>query len=644
MTFIQVAATHYGMAISPRFLDDLRARITLSDVVRKRVRLTRAGREFKGCCPFHNEKSPSFYVNDDKQFYHCFGCGAHGSVIDFTMRHDNLSFPEAVESLATLVGMQVPKSAPEDIEKAKKEKSLYSLMDDAAKWMEEQLRLPANKVAYDYMRDRGVPDDVIGAFRIGYAPNDRQLIRKYLLGLGYTDEQMIEAGLVKTSENSKEPYAFFRERVMFPVPDRRGRIVAFGGRVLPDHLRAPDRGDYKPAKYINSTDTPLFHKGKMLYGEPHARMAANEDQPIIVVEGYLDVIACFRAGYRGAVAPLGTALTEDQIMVLWKMIPNEDSKIPVLCFDGDAAGRRAASRACERIIPLLKPGHSAKIAFLPEGEDPDSLVKAKGKEALQTVLDGSMNLVDFVWLDHTEGKNFDTPESRAGLERALDGTVSRITDRTVQHYYRDAFRAKLRKSFAPEQGQGGSSAYPRQTYQRNGGGGSSYSGGRFGRPQVPPPITQLRRPSFKSNSMVPMALLAAAINNPAIVQDVEEELGQLHFSENGLDRLRQAVLSTLGRDPDLDVEGLKTHLLEQGFEMELGHILSGFVLTHASFSRISADAGAVLTGWRGAWKAMQDQTAQVDLDQAILAMKENPCEENENRLNALRELRRNSEG
>ncbi len=542
------------MSIPPRFLEDLRARITLSDVIRKHVRLTRAGREFKGCCPFHNEKTPSFYVNDDKQFFHCFGCGAHGSVIDYVMRHDNLSFPETVETLAALAGMQVPRSAPEDIEKAKKEKSLYNLMDDAAKWMEEQLRLPANKVPYQYMRERGVPDDVIASFRIGYAPDDRQAIRKHLTGLGYTDAQMIEAGILKTSDKSKEPYAFFRERVMFPVPDRRGRIVAFGGRILPDHLRAPDRGDYKPAKYINSTDTPLFHKGRMLYGEPHARMAAADEQPIIVVEGYLDVIACFRAGYRGAVAPLGTALTEDQIMVLWKMIPSDESKVPILCFDGDNAGRRAASRACERLIPLLKAGHSAKIAFLPEGEDPDSLVKAKGKDALQAVLDGALNLVDFLWLDHTEGRSLTTPEERASLSHTLEGISARITDRTVQHYYREAFREKLRKAFAPAMDSNSGRQQSGNWSPRQNG---FQSGGRFGKPLPPQPISPLRRPSFAKNNLVPAALLACVLNNPAIFPDVEEELGQIHLPENGLDRLRQAVLSTLGRDPELDAEGFE---------------------------------------------------------------------------------------
>ena len=622
------------MTIPPRFLDELRSRITLSDVIRKHVRLTRAGREFKGCCPFHNEKTPSFYVNDDKQFYHCFGCGAHGSVIDYVMRHDNLSFPETVETLAQLAGMQVPKSSPEDIAKAQKEKSLYTLMDEAAKWMESQLRAPSNKVPYDYIRERGVPEEVLASFRIGYAPGDMQGLRKYLLAQGYTDAQMIECGIVKTSEKAKEPYAFFRERVMFPVPDRRGRIVAFGGRILPDHLRAPDKGDFKPPKYINSIDTPLFHKGKMLYGEPHARMAASEGRPVIVVEGYLDVIACFRANFKGAVAPLGTALTEDQILILWKMIP-ADSKIPVLCFDGDNAGRRAASRACERILPLLKPDHSAKIAFLPEGEDPDSLIKAKGEAGFQAVLDGAINLVDFLYQDLVEGKSLETPEERAGLSRSLEETASRITDRTVQHYYREAFREKIKKAFTPAP----TSAAPQaRSWQPRQG----FNGGRF-QPQ-PQPITPLKRPAFSKLSLYYKALLGCIINNPEVFHDVEEDLGHLHLPENALDRLRQAVLSSLGRNPALDADGLRTHLIERGFGEELGDILSDSVYTHATFSRRSADPGAVLTAWRAAWKAMQNLSAQGDLEQAILAMKEDPSEENERRLHALRESRRSVDG
>ena len=615
------------MSIPPRFIDELKSRVTLSDVIGKKMRLTRAGREFKGCCPFHNEKSPSFYVNDDKQFYHCFGCGAHGSVIDFVMRHDNQSFPEAVESIASLYGMQVPKSAPEDIEKARKEKSLYTMLDDAAKWMEEQLRKPENKVRYDYIRDRGLNDETLSAFRVGYAPSDMQSLRKHLSLSGYTDDQMIEGGILKVSDKGRDPYAFFRERIMFPVPDRRGRIVAFGGRVLPEHMREPSRGDFTPPKYLNSSDSALFHKGKMLYGEPHARQAANDGQPVLVVEGYLDVIACWMNGYRGAVAPMGTALTEDQILVLWKMIPDE-SKIPILCFDGDNAGRRAASRACERLLPLIKPNHSAKIAFLPEGEDPDSLMKAKGKEAFQAILDSAMNLVDFYYYDETNGKMFDTPESRAGLSQTLENIASRITDRTVQHYYRDAFREKIRKAFAP-------AFAPKQPWQPR----TPYTG-KYGAPPAPVAISPLKRLNLGRGEIYQMAFLACIINNPELAEDVEDDVGKLHFSSNNLNRLRLAVLSTLNLRPDLDADGLKNHLNETGFEDDLKLLLSDKIYTHASFAKPSKDVGITLNLWREAWKSMELQDVKGDIDMAIRAMKENPNEENENRLKALRDIRK----
>lgn len=626
------------MAIPPRFLDELKSRITLSEIVGKKMKLTRAGREYKGCCPFHNEKTPSFYVNDDKQFYHCFGCGAHGSAFDFVMSLENYSFIEAVEALALKAGMQVPQSTPQEIEKAKQEKSLYTLMDDAAKFMENCLREPGAKTAREYMlKERGVPGDIISSFRIGYAPDDRQVMRKHLTGMGYTDAQMIEAGLLKKSDKSPEPYAFFRERVMFPVPDRRGRIVAFGGRILPDHLRAPDRGDYKPAKYINSTDTPLFHKGGMLYGEPHARQAAADGQKIIVVEGYLDVIACFRAGFRGAVAPLGTALTEDQILVLWKMIP-DDSKVPILCFDGDEAGRRAASRACARLLPLLKPDHSAKIAFLPDGEDPDSLVLQKGPQALQAVLDNALNLVDFLWIDHTEGRNLTTPEERAGLSKTLEDEAAKIADRGVQHFYREAFREKVRAAFAPAQAQGAGQKQPWQPRQNR------PNNGKWGQNQPLPSISSLKKPSFSRASFVPKALLASILNNPAIFHEVEEEFGQLHLTEKDLDRLRQAVLSTLGQNPDLDAVALKTHLVEQGYEGELKQVLSDSIYTHAPFARVQKEPTDALGPWKEAIRALEAQSGQDDLERAKAALMEDLNEDNENRLKALRDMRRSQDG
>lgn len=575
------------MAIPPRFLDELRSRLTLSDIIGKRVKLVRAGREYKACCPFHNEKSPSFTINDDKHFYHCFGCGAHGDSIGFLMQHDNLTFPEAVEQLAALAGMVVPEQSPQDIQKAKQQKDLYTLLEDTTKWFTAQLYDSKHKVPLDYMRERGVSDALMSTFRVGFAPADGDALYKYLSGLGYKPEQMLEAGVVKESTRGGTPYAFFRDRIIFPVADRRGRVVAFGGRILPDHLRPPDRGDFKPPKYINSSDTPLFHKGRMLFGEPHARQAAADGQNVIVVEGYLDVMACYEAGYRGAVAPLGTALTDEQILALWKMIPGRE-KVPVLCFDGDNAGRRAARRAAENILPLLQPDHSALIAFLPEGQDPDTLVKTEGKNALAAVLAAAMPLADFVWAAQVEGLSLATPESRAGLERALDEQAARIADRTVQQYYKNAFREKLRAAFAP--------ARVDRPFTPRGRGAA-------GRAPLAPPVP-LRRPG-EPIERLHRVLLAVLINHPRLFGDIEEEAGILNMVNIELDSLRQSVLNLRGTNPDLDAEALQNHLKERGFEAVLDAILSDAVYTHAGFARPGADEARALEGWRDIMRRLQ---------------------------------------
>jgi len=572
--------------ISPRFMEELRSRLTLSDIVGRKVRLSRAGREFKGCCPFHNEKTPSFYVNDDKQFYHCFGCGAHGDAIGFAMQHDNKSFIEAIEELATEANMEVPKQSPQDVKKAKEEKSLYALMEDATKWMEAQLRDPSNKEAYRYVSDRGMSEQELNNFRIGYAPADRQAVRKAMQALDYTDSQMIEVGILRAGKQGREPYAFFRERIMFPVPDRRGRAVAFGGRILPDHLRPPDQGDYTPAKYMNSSETPLFHKGSQLYGEPRARQAAIDGQELIVVEGYVDVMACVKAGYSGAMAPMGTALTEDQIMVLWKMIP-QSRKIPILCFDGDNAGRRAAARACERILPLLKPDHSAKFAFLPDGQDPDSLVNAQGKKALENVIESAIPLVDFIWMYHTTGQKFETPEARAGLSKTLESEVLRIADREIQHYYRQAFREKVNKAFA-------------QNYQKNQRGGQS--GAKFipYKKRVEQPVAQMKRPSFSKQRLIAQILIASILNHPSLFDRVEEDLGRLDVQEPRLNALRQAALGHLCDTPEISRDDLVRQLMNDGFESEMRGILCEAVYTHAGFVRQSSEIEDVHQGWQQA--------------------------------------------
>jgi DNA primase len=596
------------MTIPPRFLDEIRSRLSLSDIIGKRVKVTRAGREFKACCPFHKEKTPSFTINDDKQFYHCFGCGAHGDVIGFTMRHDNLSFIEAIEVLAAQAGLKVPEQTPQDVEQAKQQKNLYSLVDDAAKWFEEQLYKPAHKDALDYLLKRGLSQETMNAFRVGFAPADGQAIRKALQAQGYTDAQMIEAGILKKGEK-KDPYAFFRERVMFPVTDRRGRVVAFGGRIMPDHLRAPDRGDFTPPKYINSSDTPLFHKSRVLYGESHARQAAIDGQPVIVVEGYMDVIACFQAGFRGAVAPMGTALTEEQILSLWKMITARE-KTPILSFDGDNAGRRAAERAAARILPLLAPDQSARFSFLPEGEDPDSLLKAGGRASLQKILDGAMSLFDFIWSVHTAGRKFETPEARAGVIRDLQNEIKGIADRDVQRHYNELIQRRINENFftRPPRAFGGKKQNNKT-------------------PSVP-----LRSPVFRAGDIYPRVLLAAVLNHPHIFDQVEELFSGFEIGNPTLAQVRGAALSVLQEHTGLDRAGLHNHLKQAGLERETGDILCESVYVHAAFTRPGAVAEEVAAQWLEYWQAVEGRAARKEIGSGWKSAFHSSNEDEEERL------------
>lgn len=560
------------MSIPARFLDEIRNRLTLSDVIGQRTTVTRAGREFKACCPFHKEKTPSFTINDDKQFYHCFGCGAHGDVLNFVMQNDNLSFMETVELLAGQAGLQMPKMSPEEAGKAKAQKDLYTLMKEAADWFEDQIFDPKNREMLEYVLKRGISEDTIRAFHIGFAPNDHQALRTHLKAKGYTDQQMIEVGVAKQGKTGKDPYVFFRERIMVPVLDRRGRVIAFGGRVLPDHLRMPDRTGYTPAKYMNSTETPIFNKRQVLYGALQARQAASEDQIMFVVEGYFDVIACHQAGFKGAVAPMGTALTEEQVMLLWKMMVSE-TKEPVLCFDGDNAGRMAAERALDSILPLLAPGQSVRFAFLPDGEDPDSLIQSGGKAALAKVLENAIPFIEFLWRSSIAGRSFETPEERAALVKSLNDQVARIADRDVQKHYDYLIRQKISDKFFNSQSRKSSDWKDRGNYKGNKGQGGNNLGG-----------IALRRPEKRASDVQIRILLAALINHPVIWADVEENLAMLDIQNQRLDQLRQSVISYLSEAEDQSSEKIIQYLDGQGFSRELEHILSPATYTHGRFA------------------------------------------------------------
>src|SRR5689334_8658108 len=424
------------MRFTAQFLDELKARLPVSEVVGRRVKLVRAGREFKGLSPFNKEKTPSFFVNDQKQAWFDFSSGKNGSIFDFVMETEGVSFPEAVERLAQMAGVPLPKVSREDEAREARRKSLHEVMELAAKFFEATLASKLGARARGYLADRGLDAATQLKFRLGYAPGQRFALKEHLGNQGVAVEAMVETGLLIAGDDIPVPYDRFRDRVMFPIADLRGRVIAFGGRALEKDAQA---------KYLNSPETPLFHKGDNLYNFAAARKAAHDGAQLIVVEGYVDVIAMVTSGFAGAVAPLGTALTENQLGLIWKMTDE-----PVLCFDGDRAGQKAAYRAAEIALPLLKPGKSLRFALLPEGQDPDDLARAGGRGAIEEVIAAARPLADMIWSREIEGGNFATPERRAALEARIGELANSIRDEVVRRYYREDLIQRLQRTFAPE--------------------------------------------------------------------------------------------------------------------------------------------------------------------------------------------------
>ncbi len=516
------------MAFPPGFLDELRARLSLSDIVGRKVVLKRrSGVEYAGLCPFHNEKTPSFTVNDKKGFFHCFGCGEHGDGVGFVMKTEGLSFPEAVEKLAREVGLPVPRATPGERERAEYAQSLQQVVEQAARWFQKQLRLQVGRHGLDYLRGRGLSDATIDDFRLGFAPDSRDGLLAALKRDGVPLDRIVEAGLaIRPDEGQREPYDRFRGRVMFTINDRRGRAIAFGGRVM---------GTGEP-KYLNSPETPLFHKGANLYCLDRARAAATQDQPVIVSEGYMDVIALHGAGFTGAVAPLGTALTEVQLGELWKLADE-----PYLCFDGDNAGRRAAARAAERALPLLRPGKSLRFVALPAAEDPDSLIRGHGAAAVRRVLEIARPLSDVVWDMETDGKPVDTPERRASVQSAVERRVADIADPVVRDYYRNEMRSRLARLRQPEaeRGRPGARAGWRPRGARTFG---------LSDPEAVPLAAgaEARRAAVNlDSSRQERALLGALIEWPTLLHAVAEEVAALPIVHPELARLRGVLLEAL---------------------------------------------------------------------------------------------------
>ncbi len=539
----------------------------VSEICGKRVNLKKQGREFIGLSPFNNEKTPSFTVNDEKGFYHCFSSGKHGDIFSFVMAVEGLSFPEAVEKLARDAGLEVPRATAAERARSDRRSGLHEVMDLACKFFQQSLLERCGDHARKYIEGRGLDAETISKFRLGYAPPGNAMpvaLRKS----GVSESSLIECGLLRASDNGQPAYAFFRDRVLFPITDRSGRVIGFGGRLM---------GDGKTAKYINSPDTVLFSKGRTLYNLANARQAAHEGHPVIVVEGYMDVISLDRAGFKGAVAPLGTALTENQLEEIWRL-----NSEPVLCFDGDSAGARAAMKAAERSLELLRPGRSVQFAYLPAGDDPDSLIAAQGPQAISEVITSARPLVDMLWAYEYTLKTLDTPERRADLEVRLGKRVSVIADGSVQQHYRQIFKDRMW-----------------QVFRNKRVGGNSHKN-QFIRPvdysrKIAEPSTgHLRANVAAMRSRRMQVLLATILNFPVLLDEFGEALAEITISPD-LDKLLQEIQQWYTKTQGLDADELKSHLYAQGFKKIVNCLGSKEVMSHAAFARDTSDGSSEYT-------------------------------------------------
>jgi DNA primase len=548
-----------GMRFSDAFLDEIRQRLPISQVVGEHViwdkRKSQPGRgDFWACCPFHGEKTPSFHADDRKGIYHCFGCQKTGDHFRFLTEKAGMSFPEAVEKLAGMAGVPMPARDERDEARQEARKSLFDVMDMAAKYFEAALVHNIGARARGYLFERGVTAQAQARFRIGFAPDSRNGLKEHLAANGVTAQEMMDTGLVASREDDPLTYDRFRNRVMFPITDFRGRIVAFGGRALSADV---------PAKYLNSPETVLFQKRLVLYNGMDARKAARDGKPVVVVEGYLDVIASVMAGFEGTVAPMGTALTEDHLQLLWRM-----SDGPILCFDGDSAGIRAAERATGLILPLLTPGKTVKIATLPEGLDPDDLIKAQGRNAFADVLDRSRSLSDVVWSLETGGIVPETPEARAALEARLRERANSIGDQSVRRHYMQAFDEKLAAFFQPVRQQRWDG--PRNDRRPGGRGQYGQPYGQRGTPRLVVSDTlrnsRMLKPGLAADpSPREAVILMSLINHPALAETRLEGLAHLEFGSPSARKLFSALLDLVMADHDISGADLRSGLGARGF-------------------------------------------------------------------------------
>ena len=545
------------MADLQKFCDELREKVSIVDVVGAKVKLVRKGREYQACCPFHNEKTPSFTVNESKGFYHCFGCGAHGDIIKFEMEANNLSFMEAIEKLAAKAGLQVPRDSYVKPEEVEKRNSLYDIMELACKFFEKSLRMPDGQRALDYLSHRGFGDDIIQKFRLGYAPNNNGL-KTYLSSKGVNDKEMNELGLLTIPEDkTRRPHDFFRDRVMIPIMDKRGKVIAFGGRIM---------GDGQP-KYLNSPETPIFNKRRILYNLNNAKDAGYQEKKLIICEGYMDVIGMDKYGIHYAVAPLGTALTEEQIQEAWRVVD-----VPTCCFDGDLAGQRAAIRSIDRVLPILKAGNSLQYVFLTGAKDPDEFLKTLGREAFDKATSEVVPLKDLIWRRNIEHKDASTPEQKALIEKNIKEEVAKITDETVRNYYVQEMQDKIynelgkgaswrkRQSKIKEQPLVYTKEYSRR--QR------FYAQNQFSAHQAPLATSKVHLDELGAKYVV-----SALVLYPNLIDEYEEKLLNFNIKNKELNLLLENIIEINQEEKIEDFAAMVDKLKQRGLQKSVAELL-----------------------------------------------------------------------
>ncbi len=590
------------MALPASFTDELRIRTPLPAVIGRRVRLARSGKQWKGCCPFHGEKSPSFYVYDDH--YHCFGCGAHGDAISFVMHSQGLAFMEAIAQLAAEVGLEVPKPSPEAAEAERRRLGVTDVLQAAQIHYQRRLGLPEGRMAREYLSGRGLSEETITRFGLGWAGDRGGLIAE-LSRQGIEPEQLADAGLIRTDEQTGRTFELFSQRVMFPIRDRRGLIISFGGRIL---------GAGQP-KYVNGPETSVFSKRRNLYGLDLARTGVRNGGTLIVVEGYMDVIATAQAGFTAAVAPLGTALTNEQLEELWRVSP-----CPVLCLDGDAAGARAAGRVMELALPMLTPDRSLKFATLPNDEDPDSLVRKGGPQTFQAVLDQAQSPSDALYDMLLAEVGDKTPEQRAALQSRLNEAAGRVTDKSLAWEYREELRKKFRESHRPRFNPGGNSV-------------------RFGDSRRKPvaPVRFIRLQIDQSSTITERyrILTAILLRHPYLLNDVRGAFESLSF-DGALGRLQRAMLEWTDDAETLDFPGLMDHLTKSGCSSEIEQVFAKGGLPLPRCTASTAMPAEVAEDWWHFFGLLNVERLREEVTQAKMDADRNPTTETVFRLNAMK--------